>query len=66
MRVQDAQLNGWYRTLDALAAHKATIEKQLFLRLRDLFSLRAEMVFYDSRSAPRLRNFALPETIDSS
>ncbi len=47
VRVQDAQLNGWYRTLDALAAHKTTIEKQLFLRLRDLFSLRAEMVFYD-------------------
>ena len=31
VRVQDAQLNGWYRTLDALAAHKTTIEKQLFL-----------------------------------
>ena len=26
------------------------IEKQLFLRLRDLFSLRAEMVFYDLTS----------------
>jgi len=50
VRVQDAQLNGWYRTLDALAAHKTTIEKQLFLRLRDLFSLRAEMVFYDLTS----------------
>ena len=48
--VQDAQLNGWYRTLDALAAHKTTIEKQLFLRLRDLFSLRPEMVFYDLTS----------------
>ena len=35
---------------DALAAHKTTIEKQLFLRLRDLFSLRAEMVFYDLTS----------------
>ena len=50
VRVQDAQLNGWYRTLDALAAHKATIEKQLFLRLRDLFSLRPEMIFYDLTS----------------
>ena len=50
MRVQDAQLNGWYRTLDALAAHNTTIEKQLFLRLHDLFSLRPEMVFYDLTS----------------
>ncbi len=50
VRVKDAQLNGWYRTLDALAAHKELIEKQLFLRLRDLFSLRAELVFYDLTS----------------
>ena len=50
MRVQDAQLNGWYRTLDALAAHNTTIEKQLFLRLRDLFSLRPELVFCDLTS----------------
>ena len=50
VRVKDGQLHGWYRTLDALQTHKATIEKQLFLRLRDLFSLRAELVFYDLTS----------------
>ena len=48
--MKDRQLNGWYRTLDALHAHKQTLEKELFLRLRDLFSLRAEMVFYDLTS----------------
>ena len=47
VRVKDGQLHGWYRTLDALQTHQATIEKQLFLRLRDLISLRAELVFYD-------------------
>jgi transposase len=50
VRVQDAQLHGWYRSLDALHTQKATIEKRLFLRLRDLFSLRAELVFYDLTS----------------
>ena len=50
MRVKDGQLHGWYRTLDALHTHQATIEKQLFLRLRELFSLRAELVFYDLSS----------------
>ena len=50
VRVKDGQLHGWYRTLDALHTHQATIEKQLFLRLRDLFSLRAELVFYDLSS----------------
>ena len=50
VRVKDHQLQTWYRTLDALIAHKEHIEKELFLRLRDLFSLKPEMVFYDLTS----------------
>jgi transposase len=50
VRVEDHQLGVWYRTLDELIAHKERIEKELFLRLRDLFSLKPEMVFYDVTS----------------
>lgn len=51
VRVDLSWLQGWYRTLDQLIARKAHIERELFLRLRDLFSLRAEMVFYDLTSS---------------
>jgi transposase len=50
VRVEMRQLKRWYRTLDQLLACKAQIEHALFLRLRDLFSLRADMVFYDLTS----------------
>jgi hypothetical protein len=40
------QLKQWYRTLDQLLAHKAEIERALYLRLRDLFSLQIDVVFY--------------------
>jgi len=40
-------LNPWYRTLDALYEKKSEIEKQLYLRLRDLVNLQADLVFYD-------------------
>lgn len=50
VRVKDGQLGQWYRTLDALSSHKEKIEKELFLRLRDLFSLKADIVFYDVTS----------------
>jgi transposase len=50
VRVKDKQLNQWYRTLDVLYEYKETIEQELFFRLRDLFSLQAEMVFYDLTS----------------
>jgi transposase len=50
VRVKDQQLQVWYRTLDELIARKEHIEKELFLRLRDLFSLKPEMVFYDLTS----------------
>jgi transposase len=50
VRVKDSQLRRWYGTLDRLIAHKNEIEKKLFLRLRNLFSLNVDMVFYDLTS----------------
>ena len=50
VRVKDRQLSQWYRTLDGLFRHKKQIEKELFLRLRNLFSLKVDLVFYDLTS----------------
>jgi transposase len=50
VRVEARQLQHWYRTLDRLFACKAQVEHALFLRLRDLFSLQVDMVFYDLTS----------------
>jgi len=50
VRVADAQLKQWYRTLDQLVARKAELERALYLRLRDLFSLQVDLVFYDLTS----------------
>lgn len=50
VRVKDRQLRQWYGTLDRLAVHKKEIEKQLFLELRNLFSLNVDLVFYDLTS----------------
>ena len=50
VRVEARQLQQWYRTLDQLLEHKSQIEHGLFLTLRDLFSLRVDMVFYDLTS----------------
>lgn len=50
VRVAARQLQHWYRTLDQLLERKAQIEHALYLRLRDLFSLRVDMVFYDLTS----------------
>lgn len=50
VRVKDRQLRQWYTTLDELVAHKKQIEKQLFFRLRNLFSLKVDLVFYDLTS----------------
>ena len=50
VRVQDRQLRQWYQTLDGLIKHKPRIEKELFLRLRNLFSLSVDLVFYDLTS----------------
>jgi transposase len=43
-------LQQWYRTLDKLLKGKEAIEQALYLKLRDLFSLQAELVFYDLTS----------------
>jgi transposase len=50
VRVDLNWLQEWYRTLDQLLAHKDRIEVELFARLRDLFHLQVEMVFYDLTS----------------
>jgi hypothetical protein len=50
VRVTDRQLRQWYGTLDRLVAHKNQIEQELFLRLRHLFALKVDLVFYDLTS----------------
>jgi transposase len=50
VRVQLRQLKQWYRTLDQLHARKKEIERALYLRLRDLFSLKVDLVLYDLTS----------------
>jgi len=51
VRVDDRQLDLWYRTLDKVLGAKAEIETALYGRLRDLFSLKPELVLYDITSA---------------
>ena len=50
VRVEPAQLNGWYRTLDALLGGKEALERELYETVRDLFSLKVDVVFYDVTS----------------
>jgi transposase len=50
VRVSFRQLKQWYRTLDQLFARRRAIEAELYLRLRDLFSLKVDCVFYDLTS----------------
>jgi len=50
VRVHPRQLEAWYRTLDQLVAAKDQIELALYHRLRDLFSLKPELVLYDITS----------------
>ncbi|MBI4264899.1 MAG: IS1634 family transposase [Acidobacteria bacterium] len=50
VRVQDRQLRQWYSTLDRLVKAKPQIEQALFLRLRTLFALNVDLVFYDLTS----------------
>jgi hypothetical protein len=50
VRVHPRQLDAWYRTLDQLLAAKDRIEVALSHRLRDLFSLKPELVLYDITS----------------
>src|SRR3954447_5413721 len=50
VRVHPRQLDAWYRTLDQLHAAKDRIELALYHRLRDLFSLKPDLVLYDITS----------------
>src|SRR6516165_3670649 len=50
VRVHFRQLDAWYRTLDQLVAAKEQIELALYHRLRDLFSLKPDLVLYDITS----------------
>jgi transposase len=50
VRVHDQQLDSWYRTLDRLLDAKEDIETALYARLRDLFSLKPDLVLYDITS----------------
>lgn len=50
VKVKSPQLNRWYRTLDVLLAIKPQIEQALYERVRDLFSVKVDMVFYDMTS----------------
>jgi transposase len=50
VRVHPRQLDAWYRTLDQLHAAKDQIEVSLYHRLRDLFSFKPDLVFYDITS----------------
>ena len=50
VRVDDRQLDIWYRTLDKLLGAKEGIETALYGRLRDLFSLKPDLVLYDITS----------------
>ena len=46
-KLKPRQLNRWYRTLDALLSAKDKIEEALYQRVRDLFSIKVNPVFYD-------------------
>lgn len=50
VRVDPAQLQRWYRTLDHLYLNKEGIEVALYRRLRDLFDFRPDLVLYDLTS----------------
>ena len=50
VQVDFRQLQTWYRTLDRLVAAKSQLEVALYGRLRDLFSLKPELVLYDITS----------------
>jgi transposase len=50
VRIHHRQLDAWYNTLDRLVEAKAEIEVALYHRLRDLFSLKPDLVLYDITS----------------
>ena len=50
VKVDMAQLQRWYRTLDHLVLNKDKIEVALYQRLRDLFDFQPDLVLYDLTS----------------
>ena len=50
VKVDFEQLQLWYKTLDDLLEEKQRIEKLVYVELRNLFSLRPDLVFYDITS----------------
>jgi transposase len=50
VRVDLRQLQSWYRAMDHLFLNKSGIEVALYHRLRDLFDLKPDLVFYDLTS----------------
>jgi len=50
VKVAWGQLKEWYRAGDILFSHKKEIEKEIYLKLRDLFSIKVDLVFYDLTS----------------
>src|SRR5215469_14068417 len=50
VRIHPRQLDAWYRTLDQLIRAKDRIEVALYHRLRDLFTLKPDLVLYDITS----------------
>lgn len=50
VKVDFDQLKLWYQTLDDLLVEKKRIEKEVYLKLRNLFSLKPDLAFYDITS----------------
>jgi transposase len=50
VQVHHRQLGAWYRTLDGLIKVKDQVEVALYQRLRDLFSLKPDLVLFDITS----------------
>jgi len=50
VKVSFEQLRLWYQSLDDLLRQKSRVEKQVLLELRNLFSMRPDLAFYDITS----------------
>ena len=50
VKVSFERLRLWHQTLDDLLPEKGRIENKIYFRLRDLFSLQPDLVFYDLTS----------------
>lgn len=50
VRIKWGQLKLWYKVLDKLMGAKEEIEEEIYLKLRDLFGLKVDIVFYDITS----------------